>query len=170
MRKVPNFVGLFHIYFYRFPLRHTFQMSMKSMTKKLDTTVKTSVRSTVASARYLDKIKAAGGNSDGGESLCIIKSGNKCIVGGHGNLFETFLQNQNLSGQFSDSRFLDVFHPDYESSNLQILRYDQCFKNMPNDASKSKLLLWYNIQKYFSFQSKLNLAKHLIRNLFPCNL
>ena len=109
------------------------------MTTKLDSTVKTSVRSTVSAARYLDAIKSLGGDSDGGESLCIIKSGSKCIVGGHGNIFQAFLQNKNLVGIFAEEeRFLDVFHPMYETSNLQILRFDQCFKKMPGDASDSE--------------------------------
>ena len=115
-------------------------MSLKFLTQKLDTTVKTSVRSTVTSARYLDKIKNAGGDSDGGESLCIVKSGSKCIVGGHGPLFEAFIQNQNLQGHFGDGNFLDVFHAEYEQANLQILRYDQCFKKMSGDVSTSKFI------------------------------
>ena len=109
------------------------------MTTKLDSTVKTSVRSTISAARYLDLIKGAGGQSEGGESLCIIKSGDKCIVGGQGELFEKFIQEKHLSGIFNgDEKFVDVFHPMYEMSNLQIIRFDQCFKKMPGDVSDCK--------------------------------
>ena len=72
------------------------------------------------------------------ESLCIIKSGQKCIVGGHGALFDRFLIDRNLASILPQGEFVDVFHPNYEQANLQILRFDQCFKKMPHDASKCK--------------------------------
>ena len=107
------------------------------MSTTLESTVKTAVRSTVAAGRYLDKMKTLGSSSEGGESICIIRSGDKAIVGGHGKIFEDFVATKSLVGIFRpEESFLSVFHPDYEKSNLQILRFDQCFKKLPKDVSE----------------------------------
>ena len=105
----------------------------------MDTVVKTSVRKTVSAGRYLDAIQEKGGIEDGGECICIIKCGNKAIVGGQGEIFDTFVATKSLGPIFKkEDEFRSVFHPKYSESNLQILRFDQCFKKLPNDARGGK--------------------------------
>ena len=97
--------------------------------------MKTSVRKTVSAARYLDALKEKGEIENLGECICLIKCGDKAIVGGQGEIFERFIATKNVSESFSqDDVFKSVFNPDYETSKLQILRFDQCFKKLPKDA------------------------------------
>ena len=105
----------------------------------LDTVVKTSVRKTVSAARYLDALRDKGDIDNHGECLCIIKSGDKAIVGGQGEIFEAFIATKDISQCFqSESSFKSVFNPEYGTSKLQILRFDQCFKKLPKDARSGK--------------------------------
>ena len=53
----------------------------------LDTVVKTSVRKTVSAARYLDALKEKGAIENHGECICLIKCGDKAILGGQGEIF-----------------------------------------------------------------------------------
>ena len=80
-----------------------------------------------------------GGNEHGGEALCIFKSGDKTIVGGHGVIFENFIKNKALTGVLPESEeFADFFHPNYESATLQILRFDQCFQKLNTEVYERK--------------------------------
>ena len=112
-----------------------FQKSVEDLTFSLDTVVKTSVRKTVLAARYLDVLKEKGAIEDSGECICLIKCGDKAIVGGQGEIFEKFIATKNLCGSFDEKdTFKSVFNAQYESSKLQIVRFDQCFKKLPKDA------------------------------------
>ena len=115
---------------------------MDDLTFSLDTVLKTSVRKTVSAARYLDVLKDKGVIDSYGECICLVKCGDKAIVGGQGEIFEKFITTKNLSGSFEgDETFKSVFNPEYENSKLQILRFDQCFKKLPKDARAGKSLL-----------------------------
>ena len=104
--------------------------------------VKTSVRKTVSAGRYLDVLNDKGEVDSQGECLCIIKCGDKAIVGGQGEMFEKFIATKTLSDIFNkDDVFRSVFNPEYESSKLQILRFDQCFKKLPHDARGGEISL-----------------------------
>ena len=115
------------------------QKSMEDLTFSLDTVVKTSVRKTVTAGRYLDELKEKGEIEFPGECLCIIKCGDIAIAGGQGEIFETSIATKTLSSLFnSEDVFRSVFNPQYDSSKLQILRFDQCFKKLPHDARGGK--------------------------------
>ena len=116
---------------------HTWKKSVEQLKTTLESSVKTSVRYTVSSARHIDAIKDLGGCQDPGEAICIIRSGSKAIVGGHGNMFDQFIRTKNLNGIFNpEEEFVSVFHPSYEEANLQIMRFDQAFKKLPHDVSQ----------------------------------
>ena len=111
------------------------QKSVDELKFSLDTVLKTSVRKTVSAARYLDVLKEKGHLEHFGECICIIKCGDKAIVGGQGEMFEEFIANKDISQSFkTPDTFKTVFNPEYENSKLQILRFDQCFKKLPKDA------------------------------------
>ena len=109
----------------------------------LDTNVKSTVRNTISAGRYMDKIREVDPHGHGhdlpGTSLCIVRFGEKTIVGGHGKMFDDFIQTKQLVGLFRpEDSFLSASHPKYEESNLQVLRFDQTFKKLPYDASHRK--------------------------------
>ena len=55
--------------------------------------------------------------------------------------FEKLVATKNIAGTFQEQdAFKTVFNPDYETSKLQIVRFDQCFKKLPKDARGGKLL------------------------------
>ena len=108
------------------------------MSNTVDTTVKSAVRNSVAATRYMEKLQEVSGQGVDGEcsSLCIIRCGEKAIVGGQGKMFSDFLASKQLTGLFRpEESYLSVSHPKYEEANLQVLRFDQCFKKLPYDAS-----------------------------------
>ena len=96
----------------------------------------------MSAARYLDALKEKGAIDSDGECICIIKCGDKAIVEGQGELYEKFIATKSISDSFNEhDSFKSVFSPEYETSKLQILRFDQCFKKLPKDARAGKYLL-----------------------------
>ena len=116
------------------------QKGVDDLKFSLDTVVKTSMRKTISAARYLDVLKEKGVIESNGECICLIKCGDKAILGGQGEMFDKLVATKNLSGTFDNSdEFKTVFNPDYETSKLQIIRFDQCFKKLPKDARGGNL-------------------------------
>ena len=118
---------------------------LKKSLQDLETTIqsssRTSIHVTIATARYLVKRNEILGDSSGQiASFCMVTDGKTTTFGGHGHLIESFITNKQLSGYVGeDENVSKVFDTNYETAKLKLMRFDQSFENMPYDASRRKL-------------------------------
>ena len=82
---------------------------------------------------------ASGDNSYFKGSVSMVSDGSKTSVSGCGSLFTNFLATKHLFGYVGEhDQFSTIWDVDYDSSILQIIRFDQSFKDMPYDVRQRK--------------------------------
>ena len=118
--------------------------------RKYNLSLDATVRSTISVGRYdqrIAELETAGdleaNNAGGGAqatvqgSLSIISGPNKTVVCGAGQLYNDFLESKKISGYAGElEEFSHFGDPDYNSSKLQIVRFDQAFMRLPFDVRR----------------------------------
>ena len=107
----------------------------------IESSTKTAVRTTIATSRFTAKrneldsrrLKGLAG------SMIMLSDGEFATVGGHGDLFERFLQTKQLSGYPGEkSPVVSILDDNYTDADLKLMRFDQTYDKLPYDASSRK--------------------------------
>ena len=122
---------------------------MKIWDNKYQSAINSAVRSTVTAGRYGHKLcdeKKKNGlfqfdTSKLTGSLFMNTDGDETVVAGCGSLLDSFLNTGRLSGYAGEGEEVcTVANPDYYSSTIGLLRFDQSFSKLPYDVTFRKYI------------------------------
>ena len=117
--------------------------------KTIKSTQYTGVRNLIRSVRLYEKVRkmekliaTEEGSTPMPQLLIVYDNGRTSQVSGQNKLLTEFVQNGGYVGDFSGkgTQVKTVHDPDYNRSNLKLLRYDQCFKICGGDARKGSYI------------------------------
>ena len=97
------------------------------------------VRSTIIAGRFLELKEAAKETDEQNTTgaIVLISDGQSTSVGGHGHIFDSFVETGRVTGFIGEGEQpISVLEDCYEASKLKIVRFDQTFLKLSYDASR----------------------------------
>ena len=123
-------------------------MALNQLETTIDSSKRTAVRVTIATARYLERKQElySSGCKKSISSMVLINNGDSTTIGGCGEMYDNFLKTKELKCfHENEGDFTSYLDPHYASAKLKVMKFDESYDNMPYDASTRKWLLAYNV-------------------------